>query len=57
MYVLKMKLSGSVRGLPMPSGVITRRFASNFVMTEYLHGLLNQPGASIVVELMSINQE
>lgn len=39
MFTLKMKLSGTMRGIPVPTGEITRCFNTSTTMLEYLAGV------------------
>lgn len=57
MFTLKMKLSGTMRGIPVPTGEITRCFNTSTTMLEYLAGLLDNPKFDITVEHMEITQE
>lgn len=57
MFTLKMKLSGTMRGIPAPTQEITRCFNTSTTMLEYLAGLLDNPKFDITVEHMEITQE
>lgn len=57
MFTLKMKLSGTMRGVPAPTQEITRCFNTGTTMLEYLAGLLDNPQFDLKVEYMNITQE
>lgn len=57
MFKLKMKLSGTMRGIPAPTQEINRCFSNSATMLEYLAVLLDSPHSDITVEHMEITQE
>lgn len=57
MFKLKMKLTGTMRGVPAPTQEITRCFNTSTTMLEYLAGLLDNPQFDLKVEYMNITQE
>lgn len=57
MFKVKMKLTGTMRGIPAPTQEITRCFNTLETMVEYLSGLLGNPLFDLKVEYMNITQE
>lgn len=57
MFKLKMKLSGTMRDIPVPTQEINRCFNTSAAMLEYLAGILDNPKFDIKVEHMEITQE
>lgn len=57
MYTLKMNLSGTMRGIPVPTRVITREFNSKLALAAYINGILtDEENNGMHVESMTITR-
>lgn len=57
MYTLKMKLSGTMRGIPVPTGVITRVFKSKMDLAAYVSRLLtDEENKHVNIESMTVQE-